>query len=248
MIQAALLLLTAATAPPASIGAEQAERAFAAMAQRDGQWSAFRAFAARDGLMFAPEPVKAQAFLAGRENPPVPVMWWPATAITACDGSLAISTGPWIGATEGGTGTFTTVWRRQADGGWKWLLDHGRSTPAFVPAGREVAHMSPDCSSRIEKTARAQRLAEETSLAPDRRLAADAVQQREGRMPEKAVRTLALQPQGALIAEGRSDDATLAWQAHALKGGKPGAHDLAVWQWRGADGWRIVLYETIGIE
>ena len=41
-----------------------AERGFAVRAQRDGQWTAFRATADADALMFVPQPVKAQELLA----------------------------------------------------------------------------------------------------------------------------------------------------------------------------------------
>ena len=118
-------LLVGALLVAAPAGPVEAERAFAATAQTDGQWTAFRAFAASEGVMFVPEQVNAQQWLAGRKDPPVAVMWWPGEAYLSCDGRLAATTGPWV--RDGGRlrGYFTTVWQRQADGGWKWLLDHG---------------------------------------------------------------------------------------------------------------------------
>lgn len=85
------LLLTAAAAPPV----ETAERAFAAMAQAKGQWTAFRAFAAPDAQMLLEGQQPAVSFLKDRKDPPVSVMWSPARTVTPCDGSLAFSTGPW---------------------------------------------------------------------------------------------------------------------------------------------------------
>ena len=40
------------------------ELAFARAAREDGQWTAFRAFAADDAVMFVPEPVNARDWLA----------------------------------------------------------------------------------------------------------------------------------------------------------------------------------------
>jgi hypothetical protein len=55
-----LAFLLAAAAPATAV---DAERAFAAMAQTEGQWAAFRAFAASEGLLFVPEQVNAQEWL-----------------------------------------------------------------------------------------------------------------------------------------------------------------------------------------
>lgn len=115
----ALLLLTAA----APVTAVDAERAFAAMAQREGQWTAFRAYATDDAVMFFPQPEPMQQRLANAKNPPIAVHWWPAESYVACDGSMAVNTGPWMLPKAGGY--FTTVWVRQADGGWKWTVDGG---------------------------------------------------------------------------------------------------------------------------
>lgn len=120
MIGFAILL---AAAQPA--GAVDAERSFAAAAQTEGQWAAFRRFATDDAVLFVPQAVNAGQWLRGRANPPVSVMWWPGRAFVSCDGTTAVTTGPWV--RDGGRlrGYFTTVWLRQPEGSWKWQLDHG---------------------------------------------------------------------------------------------------------------------------
>lgn len=118
----AVLLLQAAV-PQTAV---DAERAFSAAARAEGQWTAFRKFAAEDGVMFVPEPVKAQDWLRDREDPPKSIEWWPAESYVSCDGSMAVNTGGWK-RPDGSVGYFTTVWKRQADGGWKWAMDHGDS-------------------------------------------------------------------------------------------------------------------------
>lgn len=134
-------LLLAAAAP----SAVDAERAFAAMAQTAGQWTAFRAFAAPDAVMFVPQPTNAQSWLKDRADPPSSVMWWPAKVVTSCDGLVSVTTGSWIRAGGKSAGYFTTVWTRQTDGSWKWVLDHGDDLARPRPTGETVEVRNPEC-------------------------------------------------------------------------------------------------------
>jgi hypothetical protein len=122
------LLLIAAAAAPTAV---DAERAFAADAQRRGQWTAFRATATEDAVMFVPGPVNAQAFLKDKADPPQPLKWWPAKSFVSCDGNVAVNHGPWTNPNNG-TGTFTTVWERRAEG-WRWVYDGGDAVKAARP-------------------------------------------------------------------------------------------------------------------
>jgi len=138
MVLAALLLQ--ATTPQSAV---EAERAFAAAAQARGQWTAFRETAAPDAVMFQPGPVKAQDWLKDRKDPAKAVEWWPTESYVSCDGKLAVNTGGWRRG-DGSVGYFTTVWQRQADGGWKWIVDHGdvTKTPRERPAGPKILRAS----------------------------------------------------------------------------------------------------------
>ncbi|WP_188065432.1 YybH family protein [Sphingobium sp. KCTC 72723] len=111
-----------------------AEIAFNRLARDKGQWTAFRATAADDAVMFMPQRVLARDWLKGRADPPAPVNWSPSTVIVSCDGGLAASTGNWT-RPDGTVGYFTTIWRRDKKGAWKWILDHGDTlaTPRAVP-------------------------------------------------------------------------------------------------------------------
>jgi ketosteroid isomerase-like protein len=124
MILAAPILQ--ATAPQSAV---DAERAFNAAAQAKGQWTAFREFAAADAVMFRPQPTNAQAWLKGRSDPPKSVEWWPTESYVSCDGRLAVNTGGWK-RPDGSVGYFTTVWRKDADGSWKWIVDGGDALKA----------------------------------------------------------------------------------------------------------------------
>lgn len=113
---------------------EQAERAFASAAQTHGQWTAFREFAAPDALMMLDGPQPAVPYLKDRKDPGVAVMWWPARIVTSCDGSLALSTGPWRRADTGRVGRYFTIWRHD-ETGWHWIYDGGVRDEAGTAAG-----------------------------------------------------------------------------------------------------------------
>jgi hypothetical protein len=124
--------------------AVQAEREFALLAQTAGQWTAFRATAAPEALMFVPQPVNAQSWLAGRADPPRSVAWQPHRVYVSCDGRTAATTGAaqWPG---GSHGMFTTIWQKQADGEWKWVADHGGPVATPLAPPDEVIQIRADC-------------------------------------------------------------------------------------------------------
>jgi hypothetical protein len=139
---AALLIAAAA---PALTSAIDAERAFAADAQKSGQWTAFRRSAAPDALMFVPQPVNAQAWLKGRKDPPVSVFWWPGRSYVSCDGNFAINTGPWVRDWGKQVGYFTTVWVRQPSGQWKWTYDAGDAEDFARGEGGDIKPVVAKC-------------------------------------------------------------------------------------------------------
>ncbi len=256
-----LLAIAAAAASPHPDAIAAAERAFARRAQAEGQWAAFRATADRQAIMFVPDVKPVAEALKGAVEPSVPVMWWPATIAWSCDGSLGFSTGPWVRAASAGVGTFSTVWKRQAGGGYRWVMDHGRPTPRLVSAGNAPAPIAPVCEgatpegtaargAAYEKLAAsvAARAGQDGAAAFAGNAASDVLVQQENQMPVRGPAALPKTTFGAALASGRSDDWTLAWASRALIGGEPGAHDLRVWQWRGREGWKLVAYETIGLK
>ncbi|WP_232332907.1 hypothetical protein [Novosphingobium aquimarinum] len=160
-----------------------AELAFNRLAREKGQWTAFRETADKDAVMFVPQPVDAREWLKGRENPPAPVSWQPYETWVSCDGTLGASKGAWQ-RPDGSVGYFTTVWRRQRSGEYRWVLDQGDDLAAPLPAPEMLAGQIAEC--------------------PPGRGPAD-LRQRDSEQKN---------PQVAMDGTGRSDDGTLeyTWQ------------------------------------
>ena len=128
----ALALSACASAPPRADlpNADPvivAERAFAADASVRGWVAAFRSYAATDAQMLSPDPVNAQEQLAQIEGDGSTALdWRPAYAGMSRSGDFGFTTGPFqMRGRAGIIGHYFTVWRRQADGGWKWIFDAG---------------------------------------------------------------------------------------------------------------------------
>lgn len=126
-----------------------AEIAFAQLAQEKGQWTAFAETAAADAVMFTPQMVYAQQWLKGRANPPVAVKWQVHKVWASCDGSLMASYGAWQGPR--GSGWFTTLWQRQPNGAYKWVLDHGDTLKEPLAAPEMLSGLTADCPARKER-------------------------------------------------------------------------------------------------
>jgi hypothetical protein len=101
-----------------------AELAFARLAQEKGQWTAFLQTSTDDAVMFVPQPVNAHGWLRQQTNPAQAVKWQPHQVWSSCDGTLAVTKGAWQ-RPNGTVGYFTTVWARERDGDYKWVLDQG---------------------------------------------------------------------------------------------------------------------------
>ncbi|MFD1787648.1 hypothetical protein ACFSC3_08695 [Sphingomonas floccifaciens] len=125
-----------------------AERAFAARAAKGEQWAAFRDTATEDAMMFVPQPIVARRFLADRAEPKHPIQWFPRASYVSCDGKTAVNTGPWMVPAQKAAGYFTTIWRQQADGGWKWLYDGGDQTGRIDAAGDRPKQRKAACRGR----------------------------------------------------------------------------------------------------
>jgi hypothetical protein len=227
VILAALLF-----AASASQSVAQAERAFAAQAQQDGQWAAFRAFAASDAILYAPDRRNAQQMLANQPEPAATLQWRPARTITACDGTLAYSTGPWT-RSDGKAGGFGTIWRHDA-GGWAWIYDGGHDGGPMASAPAGTVETTAACAAPTTAGGLPADVAGPV-IFPTAQLRTpalpDMIEASDGPLPAQ----LRL---GPATGQGASADHSLRWRINPVLGGKPGAHLLRLWQW---DGFRFSL-------
>jgi ketosteroid isomerase-like protein len=109
------------------------------MSLEQGTRPAFMAFIADDGILFRPRAVKGKQWMTEHPLPPSekrPLLsWYPAVADIALAGDLGYTTGPWEykadlhDAAPVAWGNFLTVWKKQADGSWKFAIDLGISNP-----------------------------------------------------------------------------------------------------------------------
>ena len=124
--------------PPAATAAQvrAADIAFAKRAAEVGTAQAFREFMdAADGLEFGSgPPIRGADAIFKAMGGAAPVKsrleWTPIDAWGAASGDLGVTTGTWSsvpldGARPTATGRYVTVWRRDAAGHWKGLIDIG---------------------------------------------------------------------------------------------------------------------------
>jgi ketosteroid isomerase-like protein len=109
---------------------EATERAFAkTMADRD--LAAFKRFLSQETVFFSgPTPLRGPDAVAAwwqryYEKPQAPFSWEPKQVEVLDSGTLALSTGPVHDPQGKLIGTFTSVWRLEAPGVWRIVLDKG---------------------------------------------------------------------------------------------------------------------------
>lgn len=138
------LLATLLGLPPPTFGSTAdaqvlaADVAFAARAAEIGHHAAFAEYLAEDAVLFRPEAVRGQEWLATHEPAGGRLEWSPSAVAIDCTGTLAVTTGPWRYANSGGgepvAGHYLSLWRLDAQSKWRVLLDHGIDHAAAIPA------------------------------------------------------------------------------------------------------------------
>jgi ketosteroid isomerase-like protein len=134
--------------PPAQQELFDTERAFVRMAAEKGFRDSFYAYFADDGIAFNPHPFRVRVALAGQPStpPPMGADWAPVYGDISAAGDLGWNTGPLLYPGRDGKpdrhGMFFSVWKRQADGSFKVVLDVGSDTPQAVVPLDEPPHSS----------------------------------------------------------------------------------------------------------
>lgn len=143
-------LAKAPAAPPPDPAQEviKAEQAFDAYTFQHGFTHGFYAFSAPDAVSFNPAPSKTHERMAeaiakdpSEKDAPSSLRWWPAHVGVAKSGDLAYDLGCWTNGNDPQGGWFFTVWKKQPDGKWLWVIDTGagKADIAALPPKERVA-------------------------------------------------------------------------------------------------------------
>lgn len=159
------------------------ELAFARAAREKGTWTAFREYATGDAQWPGPQWESVQTALKGVPDPAQAIVWEPDQVWASCDGSFALSSGP---ATHpnGKRTRFATIWQRQNNGDYRWVLDQGFDLEANYDAPEMISARVADCpagaSLRVDRLSKARRVdawssgrSDDGTLAWDTQLRAD---------------------------------------------------------------------------
>jgi ketosteroid isomerase-like protein len=267
----AALLATPAMAAPARIDpgpVVAAERAFAADGLKLGIKQSFLKHSADQAILFQPDPVNThESFKAAPDDQGgPPLAWWPLRAGIARSGDLGFTTGPYTYDGKPG-GYYFTVWKKQADGAWKWIYDGGPpsdmtqaapqgSQPTYLPVSTAKGKYPEAAFAEVKAAEAALATAARTDvkaaylkvLSPDARV----VGSRAAPVDTPAGQAAELSTRAAQIVFGplggeASKAGDLAWtygDAAWTNDGKPGrGHYVRVWQLRKA-GW-VLVYDVI---
>ena len=116
-----------------------ADRAFNAMAQREGTGPAFIAYSADDPVLIRPGSMPLlgrSAFVeAFSEVAGSALSWEPLKAEIAASQDLGYTFGRYTlrdGDAIKAYGVYVSIWKKQQDGSWKFVLDGGGITPEQV--------------------------------------------------------------------------------------------------------------------
>ena len=127
----------------------QTESRFSSEAGAMGIVPAFRRHVGPDAVMFLPRPTIINPLLE-TANWPGSILWRPLFAAPSDDGSVVVTAGPsaWTVGQQTDHGIYFTVWRLQADGTWRFVVDGN------VPMDRDLyGRTMGDAPSLISPTA-----------------------------------------------------------------------------------------------
>lgn len=132
----------------------RAERNFAAHAAQHGTRAAFLAFTDSTAVfMDAGQYHNALTLWQQQPDNKIILQWGPQFACGSADGECGFTTGPYYMRFPGAdtllnAGQYTTFWKRNSEGNWKYLIDFGIRYPkqlyAAPPADPVTASVTPD--------------------------------------------------------------------------------------------------------
>lgn len=257
---------------PALSAMADAERAFSRRATEVGVRDAFIEFFADDSVSFQPDPGPARERL--KQQPPPPpgrpaFTWEPRTGDVAASGDLGWLTGPVKFPQADGSvrhGCYFSVWKKQADGSFRVILDIGVQppgevafAPGFVRAPSRAAGSPPSSRAEAERTLlEADKVFSTAIAAKGAAVAFDAVMHPQGRVHRNGVQPMTSRDDAtrwlraqvtAMTSEplkaetGASGDLGYTWGKATVTGtdGKPvDGYYVRLWTFDAARGWQLV--------
>ena len=134
----------------------EAECSFASLSEQKGIREAFLTFLAEKAIVFRPMPVEGRPIYEKMDpaNPTV-LTWAPEIAEVSASGELGYTSGPYQvrpdrGSEPTGFGHYVSIWKKQANGGWRVLLDIGVQHDRPQSAGPVSAVATPQVLKTIE--------------------------------------------------------------------------------------------------
>ena len=132
---------------PALSSLIEAERSFAKTSLEKGIRETFLTFLADEAIVFRPHAVSGKKWYQDRPASSGVLSWEPAFADVAASGDFGYTTGPWeykqarTDSQSVAFGHFVSVWKKQANGEWRVVIDVGieHAHPANRPAKVETA-------------------------------------------------------------------------------------------------------------
>jgi ketosteroid isomerase-like protein len=127
----------------------EAERSYAKLALEEDFRAASLQVFTDDTIVFAPGPQSGKKYWEKETEIPV-LIWRPIFASIARSADLGYTTGPWEykksrdDEKPQAFGDFITIWKRQADGLWRVVLDVGTNHPQPKEAAGEMKTFVPD--------------------------------------------------------------------------------------------------------
>ncbi|MBW8881191.1 MAG: nuclear transport factor 2 family protein [Asticcacaulis sp.] len=111
----------------------KAEQDFDAYTAIHGFTHGFHYWSAEDGVTIGPKgprPIHKLLSDAIAKDPsesdaPSKLRWWPLRAAASSSGDLGWDLGGWKNGDDPNGGWYFTIWAKQADGSWRWMVDTG---------------------------------------------------------------------------------------------------------------------------
>lgn len=254
----AFLVLSCVTAGSAQSAVQKivdSEHAFARRALDVGAPQSFVEFMTDDAWAFTPDAVNAKTYWSAQKRDESVLEWAPNFADAASDGTFGYTTGNWQLRAKPGTeptafGEFNTIWVKQTDGTYKWLVDigTGHDKPAeystkfvtqAITGGRHPSPPSFDMQTFDEQAAKDAQKAYGTFASRSIRMV------RRGKLPILGAAAVKNEISGPMtfataIASRRASDMAFVLRPYSL--GSEKGNQLQVWKYdHQLAGWTIVL-------